>query len=224
MPKCLMNLKKRLSMKNNLLPIAKEGFKYISCAVIATFVFNILDFGILTFLSFISVLVLLFLFRNPERENITYAQNALVSSTDGKVISIDEIKNDSEFAYKVMVESSCLDVSLLRIPMDSKLINFERRNGARLSKSSKLFSQISENISLIFEDMNKNTVKIQHTLKQSIAPIKVNVIKAQNLRQGERYGLMINGITTIYLPQNFRFNLTVGNELKASQTLIGYFS
>jgi phosphatidylserine decarboxylase len=77
---------------------------------------------------------------------------------------------------------------------------------------------------LVFEDSNKNRIKVVHRVKQSFAPLYLDVIELQNLRQTSRYGMMINGVTTLYFPSNFRVNVNVGNELKASESLMGYFS
>jgi phosphatidylserine decarboxylase len=77
---------------------------------------------------------------------------------------------------------------------------------------------------LVFENIDGNKVKIVHTCKQSFDGIHTDIIKAQNLPQSYRYGTMINGVTTLYLPRNFRLNINVANELSASETLIGYFS
>jgi len=35
---------------------------------------------------------------------------------------------------------------------------------------------------------------------------------------------MMSGISELYLPKNFRLNISQGDEVKASQTLLGYFS
>ena len=61
-------------------------------------------------------------------------------------------------------------------------------------------------------------------LKQSFDEIRIAAKESQSLLQGSRYGVMISGVTTIYLPQNFRLNINIGSELKASESLIGYFS
>lgn len=108
--------------------------------------------------------------------------------------------------------------------MNSTLKSFTLKHGARLSQFETLAKNINENSQLIFEDVNSNKVKVSHMLKQSFDGIKIGVIENQQLSQASRYGVMINGVTTIYLPQNFRLNISIGNELKASETLIGYFS
>ena len=75
----------------------------------------------------------------------------------------------------------------------------------------------------LIDEVN-NEVKIVHKLKQSFAPIDVELMVDQEIVQTARYGDMVNGITSIYFKPNFRINLNIGQEIKASETLIGYFS
>jgi phosphatidylserine decarboxylase len=210
-------------MKNNLFPIAKEGWKFIGFSVLAVIIFSIIGFEFLQFLSFLAIIFFAFVFRNPERQTPEFEQNSVVSPVDGVILSIEEITN-SEYAYKVEIESSYLNVSILRIPLSSSVKTFNIQRGSRLSRFDKLAQKINEKAEIVFEDKQSNMVKVEHVLKRSFNDIQVGVIEAQNSLQGARYGVMINGITTLYLPQNFRLNVSVGNELKASETLIGYFS
>ena len=210
-------------MSNNLLPIAKEGFNRIGIAFLAFIFFSIFDFNFLGFLSFIAVLALIFIYRNPERMSPILEVKSVVSPVDGTVISIEELEN-SEYAYKIEIDSNYFDVSLLRSPLSATVKSIELKRGARLSKDSPLAKELNERVEIVFEDSFENSVKIKHMLKQSFDRIKVDLNTKQNTIQGARYGLMINGITTIYLPQNFRVNLSIGQEVNASQSLVGYFS
>jgi len=208
---------------NNLLPIAKEGFKYITCAIGAFLVFSILDFAILEFISFITIIFFIFIFRNPERVISTFEEASVISPVDGTVNSIEELK-DSEYAYKLEIEAKCSNIGLLRIPLSSTVDTIKIQRGARVSKKSLLFKDINENIVLTFKDTNNNSIKVEHRLKQSFKAIDLNIIKSQKVQQGTRYGFMVNGITTLYLPKNFRMNLNVGAEIKAAESLVGYFT
>jgi phosphatidylserine decarboxylase len=211
-------------MRSNLLPIAKEGFKYIFYAFLMTIVFSILDLEFLELLSFLFLIFFTFIYRNPERENILYQEDSVVCPIDGKVIAIDEFKDNSKYSYKITIDNTYLDTSLLRMPFNGSVSFIRTEKGARVSSKSSLFSEINENSEIIFKDTNKNELKIIHTLKQSITPIDINIIYNQKLLQGSRYGIMVNGITNIYLPQNFRINLSVDSQVIASQTLVGYFT
>lgn len=210
-------------MNNNLLPIAKEGFSRIGFTILAFIVFSIFDFALLEFISFLALLFFIYVYRNPERMTPVFEQMSVVSPVDGTLLSIEEL-TDGEYAYKLEINSSYLNVSLLRSPLNSSIKEIDIKHGTRLSPEAPLAKDLNERVELIFQDANDNNVKISHMLKQSFDDIKLDAITRQNVIQGSRYGLMVNGITTVYLPQNFRLNVSVGQELSASETLIGYFS
>lgn len=212
-------------MRSNLLPIAKEGWNYLAGSIISFLIFTLFDLNILQFLAFVTTLFFLFIFRNPERQSMLYQENSVVSPIDGVVVSIQELQNENSYAYKVEIQSSYLDVALLRVPFTSSIEKIELHKGARLSAFKVPSKDINENVKLIFTDVkSSNKIKIVHRLKQSIKGIDIDVIKGQNLLQGSRYGLVLNGITELYLPHNFRLNIGIGNELTASESLIGYFT
>ncbi len=208
-------------MKNNLFPIAKEGWNWIFGAVVTFLVAAFLDFDFLEFFSFVATLFFLFVFRNPEREYLLYQEESVVAPVDGTVASIEEVAE----GYKVVIEGSYFNVSLLRAPFSATLENIAVRRGARLSSLSPLSQDLNEQVEMLFSDKKSlNKIKIIHMLKQSFAPIAINVAENQSVMQGSRYGVMVNGTTTLCLPTNFRLNVSVGSELVASETLVGYFT
>ena len=210
-------------MRTNLLPIAKEGLNYIVYAIGFFILFSFLDLGFLQFFTFVVIIFFMFVFRNPEREIPSFQDASVVSPADGVISSIEELKEE-EYSYKLEIDSSFFNVALLRVPLVSTLESIEVLRGARISKLNALHVDINENATLIFKDSNENTIKVTHKLKQSFKSLDINIIKSQHLNQGTRYGVMVNGITTIYLPKNFRLNVSVGAEVNASQSLIGYFT
>jgi phosphatidylserine decarboxylase len=209
-------------MKNNLLPIAKEGWKYLAASLFAMLLFTLLHLDFLQFFAFLATLFFIFVFRNPERQTLIYQEESVISPVDGTVILIEELTDD-EYAYKVEIDSSCLNVSLLRVPFNSTLESVELYRGTRLSPASSLSKSLNENAMLIFSN-NNNKIKVTHFLKQSFKGIDLDVVKMQTLQQGARYGLMINGVTTLYLPHNFRLNISLGGEVVACESLLGYFT
>lgn len=213
----------RQAMKTNLLPIAKEGWNYIFSAILAFVIFNFLDFAFLEFLSFLIIIFLIFVFRNPERENKIFQESSVCSPVDGIVSSIEEI-DDGEYGYKIDIDSNYFNVSLLRVPLTSSITSLEVYRGSRVSSMSNLSKLLNENAEITFTDKNSNSVKVLHRLNKSFKSIDIDTKVAQDLYKGSRYGLMLNGTTTMFLPKNFRFNVSVGSDLIASEDLIGYFT
>jgi len=209
--------------KNNLLPISKEGLVYVGYSVLLFLIFSIFDLEVFELLSFLAIIGFIFIFRNPERVTPFFHEKSVVSPVDGTVVSIEEL-TDSTYAYKVEVDSNYFDVSVLRVPFTSKLKSMVLNKGARLSKDNQLSKKINESADIIFKDANDNNIKVIHIVKQSIVGIKIDAIKSQKFMQGSRYGVMLNGITTIYLPQNIRLNIAVGDDVSGCETLLGYFS
>jgi phosphatidylserine decarboxylase len=210
-------------MKNNLFIVAKSGWSYLGYSAAACLLFFILDMNFLLFLSLLSMLFFLYIFRNPEREMPLVQKSALISPVDGVISAVEELEG-SEYRYKIEIDSSCSDVAVLRLPMNAKAISSRMVNGTRVSKKSKLFSALNEYAEIVFLDNEGNSVKIKHQLKQSFAPIDIDLPLNQELLQSARYGCMVNGVTTLFIQSNFRLNVKVGEEVKASTTLLGYFS
>jgi phosphatidylserine decarboxylase len=210
-------------MKNNLFVIIKNGWSYLAYAFVAFVIFKLLDMDMFATLAFLAGVLFIYLFRNPERELSTFGKNSIVSPVDGTVTNIVELE-DANYAYRVDIVTSYLDVSVLRVPLTGALKSIQMRNGTRVSSESKLFNDLNERCELVFVNENANKIKVVHTLSQSFAPLSIDIIKSQNVVQTARYGFMLTGVTSIYLPNNVRLNIDVANELKASETLLGYFS
>ncbi len=210
-------------MSKNLLPIAQEGWNYIAYSMGAFLFFFILDLELLSILALFLSAFLIFSFRNPERELPRFELNSVLSPVDGTIMSIEELE-DTQYRYKIAIESTYSDVSILRVPMDTTVKSFSYKHGSKLNLDTALAQNINENASIIFEDSNNNNIKIVHLVKQSFFGIKLGNMKEKSLVQSARYGVMVNGMTYLYLPQNFRLNVNSGETLKASNSLIGYFS
>ncbi|MDQ7059974.1 MAG: phosphatidylserine decarboxylase [Sulfurimonas sp.] len=210
-------------MRSNLLPLAKEGINYFIVSLSFLGLFLILDFDFLAFIAFVSTLLIGYSFRNPERELCLLEASSFLSPVDGVVQSIVELENH-EYAYKIELQSSYKDVGVLRVPTNATVSKVVKQNGTRVSKNSKLFQMLNENAEISFLATQDNKFKIIHRLERSFAPLFIELHNEQKLLQTARYGLMLNGTTYIYLPQNFRINISVGSELKASESLMGYFS
>lgn len=209
-------------MNNNILPIAKNGVKFVCTSAFLMVVFWLFGCSKVAFLALVATLALAYLFRNPERERLFFEANSVISPLDGVVSKISEDEQNDE--YILEVQNSCLNVALLRSPFDATISNIELIRGARLSSDSKLFNKLNESATVVFTNQDNQSIKVTHRLKQSIKGIDIDAKNGAKIFQGSRYGFALNNTTTIYLPRNFRLNVNIGDELRASESLIGYFS
>ena len=210
------------TVRSNLYPVAKEAAPYLLVALASLFVSLLLDFDLLAALSFFATLSFLYLFRNPERRVQNFEGVAVLSAVDGKILSIEEI-DDGEYAFKIEIESGYGDVSLLRTPMHSELLSVTHTRGSRLAKDSRLFKSLNESVEILF-GAGSNRLKVVHRATRSFAPLEIDLTPSQQLLASDRYGCMISGVTTLYIPKNFRVSAQSAQELLAGESLIGYFS
>lgn len=210
-------------MYNNLLPIMREAFKPLSIAVAGFLVASILGSEILEFLFFISFVLIVYMYRNPERLTPSFQEASIVSPVDGVINALEEIE-DAEYGYMLEIQSGYFDVGVLRFPFTGRVLSSDLQRGARLSSRFSLSAKLNENTTLIFEDKESNRLKLVHTLKQSFEDLHIDLDASAEITQGRRYGFMLYGVTKIYLPRNFRMGLKIGDEVRASDSLLGYFT
>ena len=182
-----------------------------------------LDLDIVSFILFIGVSLLIYVYRNPKREITVLKKDSVLSPVDGKVISIKNI-NNTEYSYKIEIDSKFSNIGILRTPIAGTVVNIEILHGAMLSDNTPLSKKINEFSSIIIKDENLNSIKVEHLSKLSFEPISIDVHCEQKLACGARYGFMMNGITTIYMPKDSQINLSVGDDIIASKTVIGDFA
>ncbi len=205
-------------MKNNLYPVSKEGWLYIGYSVALFVLLGLLDLEFLQFFSFILILVLVYIYRNPERQIMALEKGGVVSPVDGKVIDIKENKD----CVEIVVESSYSDVSVLRVPINSSAKSIKYVNGASLGSSSSKSDKLNERLDIELEDQNKNIVKVSHISRLNFSKISHDMIESQRLIQGFRYGLMLKGTTKITLNNAKKIDVNIGDEIRGCDTIIAY--
>lgn len=207
-------------MNNNLFPIHKDGWSYIGYSVALFLVLGFLDLEFLQFFSFLLVMFFLYVYRNPERQMPAFEKGGITSPVDGRVSDIQEHKSGID----VTIENSYHDVSVLRVPVGSVVEDITEQKGASLAKASLKSKLLNENITIKFRSTNRKMIKVSHISTLNFAGISHDLIKSQKLIQGSRYGMMPKGITIITFPKNTKVNVSIGNEIKACESIIGYLS
>lgn len=201
--------------------VIKNSLPYIAYSFAAFIIFLILDLEFLAVAAFGFMIFCVYIFRNPLREYFSVEERNVMSPVDGTVVKVDNL-NDYEYMYKIVIDSGYLDVSILRAPLNAKVNLLRMQRGTRVSKKSKLFYDLNENIALSLVDSAGHNIKIVHRLKQSFAPLMLDIPKNNELVKFSSYGVMLCGMTEIYLPKNFKFNIEAGTKVLASQTVLGH--
>jgi len=212
-------------MKSNLFIISESGWKRIGIAFGLFLLFAFLDLELLASVAFLATIFFLFIYRNPERATQTaYAQKSIVAPVDGVVTKIESLEELSQFSYMIEIDSSYTDVTVLRAPIHAKVSYLHLLRGSRVGRFSPLFEKLNETASIFFLDQENKLIKVEHKLKQSIAPLEISIKEDDELSQAARYGVMVYGVTRIYLESDVRINVKLGEQVKAVETLLAYSS
>ena len=209
-------------MNNDISPVSKEGWNYIGYSIAFFILFVLLHLNILSFIAVAFIAFFVFVYRNPERELSSFEENMVYSPIDGTIVYVENLVN-SDYAYRIEIDSNCTNIGLLRSPMDAKIVNSTMINGTKLPLSSDLAQKLNESTIITFENRALDKVMVQHLSKVSFTDLKLTLEKNQLINVAVRYGFMINGTTSIYLPKNFHLELRAGSKVIASQTLLGSF-
>jgi len=209
---------------SNTFIIAREGWGLLTVLIGLFLFFALIDAELLQAITFFAAAGTAWIFRNPERIIPFPQEKSILSPCDGKIASIETIEEADNSFFKVTIVSECWECSILRIPFESSVTALNIQRGARLGRSRPLAPYLNENAVIEFSDDNHNKMIVEHVLEQSFSPLSIQMYENSALVQGRRYGVMLQGSTTMYLPHNSRVALNVGDKVLAGQTLIGYFS
>lgn len=170
------------------------------------------------------LLAVLMIFRNPERNTAQTESDAIISSVDGIVLSVEETIVDELKMSKVTIMNSLWDVSMLRAPFDCEVEGFKIRHGASLPLYNPLSDTLNEKAVISFRSKKGDEIYIEHLSEQSCFPIGIELEKTQKLKEGGRYGFLAKGRSVIYLPQNTRVSVNAGASVRAGESVIGYIN
>ncbi len=212
-------------MFNKIFPkIHAEGYKFLVIAGIITIVFYIFS----NFLALIGLLLTVwvyYFFRDPDRIIINN-DNYLVSPADGEIIKVEEVDGPKELGLenkrfkKISVFMNVFDCHVNRTPCSGKIEEILYKPGKFLNASLDKASEDNErNYYKIKDSQNNDIVVVQ------IAGLIDRIIfcesdKAQDLKQGDRIGMIRFGSRADLYYENYEPLVKVGQTAIAGETLL----
>jgi phosphatidylserine decarboxylase len=204
--------------------IHSEGYKFL-VIVIALTIFLYFFSSFLGLLGlFLSVWVYYF-FRDPERISIN-DDNYLVSPADGLVLQVYETLGPKELGLenkkfnKVSIFMNVFDCHVNRTPCDGKVSEIIYKSGKFINASLDKAS----------EDNERNYYKITNTQGEDVIVVQIagliarrivcEVSKDQNLKQGDRIGIIRFGSRADIYFENYIPLVKVNQKTIAGETLL----
>ena len=212
-------------MTNIIFPkIHPEGYKFLVIAILIT-IFLYFFSNFLALVSLLLTVWMYYFFRDPERVSIN-DDNYLVSPADGLVVQVEEVEGPKELSLeskkftKVAIFMNVFDCHVNRTPCDGKISEILYKPGKFLNASLDKAS----------EDNERNYYKITNNQGQDIIVVQIagliarrivcETSKDQDLKQGDRIGMIRFGSRVDVYFDNYTSLVKVNQKTVAGETLL----
>ena len=212
-------------MFNTIFPkIHKEGYKFLAISVIITFIFLLFS-KTLGFILIIITIWVYYFFRDPERYSVN-DDTFLVSPADGLVTDISdrtgpvELELENTTFTRVSIFMNVFNCHVNRTPLAGTVEEIYYKAGKFLNASLDKASEENE----------RNYYKIKSNKGEEIIIVQIagliarrivcEVEQGQNLKQGERVGMIRFGSRVDIYFKNKKVLAKIGQNVVAGESLI----
>ena len=213
-------------MFNTIFPkIHKEGYKFLAISILVTFIVLIFS----KFFGFILILItawVYYFFRDPERFPIN-DNSFLVSPADGLVTDIseragpEELRLENTTYTKVSIFMNVFNCHVNRIPASGKIEEIYYKPGKFLNASLDKASEENErNYFKVRLNNNNEEIIIVQIAGLIARRIVCEVEQEQDLKQGDRIGMIRFGSRVDIYFKNKKVLVKRGQNLTAGESLI----
>ena len=212
-------------MMNNIFPkLHKEGYKFLAISIIITFIVWIFSIFLATIMLLITIWVYYF-FRDPDRISIN-DNSFLVSPADGLVTNISDSNGPEELGLenkkftKISIFMNVFNCHVNRTPIEGKVEEIFYKPGKFLNASLDKASKENErNYYKILTSKGDEIIIVQ--IAGLIARrIVCEVSKEQNLKQGDRIGMIRFGSRVDLFFNHKKTLAKLGQNVVAGESLL----
>ena len=204
--------------------IHAEGYKFLVIAGIITIIFYIFS----SFLGLIGLVLLIwvyYFFRDPDRIIIN-DDNYLVSPADGEVIKVEEADGPKELGLenkkfkKISIFMNVFDCHVNRTPCSGKIEEILYKPGKFVNASFDKASEDNERNYYKIKDSHGNNVVVVQIAGLVARRIVCESSKDQDLKQGDRIGMIRFGSRADVYYENYEPLVQIGQTSIAGETLL----
>ena len=204
--------------------IHSEGYKFIVIAVIITIIF----YSFSNFLGLVGLVLSIwvyYFFRDPDRVIID-DDNYLVSPADGEVIKVEEVNGPIELGLenrrfnKISIFMNVFDCHVNRTPCAGQVEEILYKPGKFLNASFDKASEDNERNYYKIKDNHGNDIIIVQIAGLIARRIVCEINKNQELKQGDRIGMIRFGSRADVYYENYDSLVKVGQKAVSGETLL----
>tara|TARA_B100001057_G_C22768754_1_gene918705 strand:- start:330 stop:977 length:648 start_codon:yes stop_codon:yes gene_type:complete len=201
-----------------------EGYKFIVIAII----FTIILYNLSIFLGFFGIVLtawVYYFFRDPERV-IIENDDFLVSPADGEIIKVEEVSGPKELGLekktfkKISVFMNVFDCHVNRVPCSGHVEEILYKPGKFFNASLDKASEDNERNYYKIKDSHGNEIIVVQIAGLIARRIVCETNKNQNLKQGDRIGMIRFGSRADIYYENYEPLVKVGQKAISGETLL----
>ena len=201
-----------------------EGYKFLVIAVVITIVlYSFSDF--LGLIGFVLTIWVYYFFRDPERV-IIEDDDYLVSPADGEIIKVEEVDGPKELGFenrkfkKISIFMNIFDCHVNRTPCAGKVEEILYKPGKFFNASLDKASEDNERNYYKIKDYQNNDIILVQIAGLVARRIVCETNKGQDLKQGERIGMIRFGSRADVYFENYKPLVKVGQKTISGETLL----
>ena len=204
--------------------IHAEGYKFLVISGIITIVF----YSFSNFLGLIGLVLTIwvyYFFRDPDRV-IIEDNNYLVSPADGEIIKVEEVDGPKELGLenkkfnKISVFMNVFDCHVNRTPCAGKIEEILYKPGTFVNASLDKASEDNERNYFKIKDTDNNDIIVVQIAGLIARRIVCESNKDQELKQGDRIGMIRFGSRADVYYENYQPLVKVGQKAISGETLL----
>ena len=205
-------------------PIHTEGYKFLVIAAFATIILLIIN-GFLGLIGLLLTVWVYYFFRDPERV-IIEDDNYLVSPADGEVIKVEEVDGPKEVGLenkkfkKISIFMNVFDCHVNRTPCSGTVEEILYKPGKFFNASLDKASEDNERNYFKIKDSQNNDIILVQIAGLIARRIVCETNKGQELKQGDRIGMIRFGSRADVYYENYEPLVKVGQKAISGETLL----
>ena len=202
--------------------IAAPGYRFLAASALLIFLGWLLSSGWLWGLGLLALAFFGYFFRDPERA-IPAEPAAVVSPADGKVVLVDEVREERYLngpARRVAIFMNVFDVHVNRAPVAGTVTEAEHRDGCFKAAWREDACTLNEQQALVLEAKGARVLVVQ--IAGLLARRIISYVQpGQYLDKGERLGMICFGSRVdLYLPLAAEILVKVGDRVQAGSSMV----
>lgn len=210
-----------------MMHFAREGYSRIFGLGAAALLCNLFGFSKLGLLFLLLTIFVAYFFRDPER-HVPEGEQSVLAPADGRVVTVEKNFQDARFLMapvtRVGIFMSPLDVHVNRVPVSGQVTAVHYYPGQFRPAFAADAAGVNEQNAIVIQGDEGRRMAMVQVAGMLARRIVCSLKGGERVQRGERYGMiMLGSRVDLYCPLEMTLQVSVGQRVKAGETIIGEY-